>query len=87
MSPPKIGMCTCSSLAYPNKILRRRLRQVAAVGGDFAMWKIWVEFPTNCRGRQGNKRRLGRNDPGWCGSGRKYKRCHMSEMQQKTRLR
>ncbi len=21
--------------------------------------------------------RLGRNDPCWCGSGKKYKRCHM----------
>ena len=23
-----------------------------------------------------NKRKLGRNDPCWCGSGKKYKRCH-----------
>lgn len=22
---------------------------------------------------------LGRNDPCWCGSGRKYKRCHLAE--------
>ncbi len=23
--------------------------------------------------------RLGRNDPCWCGSGKKYKKCHLSE--------
>jgi preprotein translocase subunit SecA len=23
-----------------------------------------------------NDRRIGRNDPCWCGSGKKYKRCH-----------
>jgi preprotein translocase subunit SecA len=23
-----------------------------------------------------NKRKLGANDPCWCGSGKKYKRCH-----------
>jgi preprotein translocase subunit SecA len=29
--------------------------------------------------------KLGRNDPCWCGSGKKYKNCHMREDQQKTR--
>ena len=24
-----------------------------------------------------NQRQLGRNDPCWCGSGKKYKRCHL----------
>jgi uncharacterized protein YecA (UPF0149 family) len=26
-----------------------------------------------------HERELGRNEPCWCGSGRKYKRCHWSE--------
>ena len=26
----------------------------------------------------------GRNDPCWCGSGRKYKKCHLPEEQQKA---
>ncbi len=28
---------------------------------------------------QGSKRTLGRNDPCWCGSGKKYKHCHMRQ--------
>lgn len=28
---------------------------------------------------------LGRNDDCWCGSGRKYKRCHLQEDEQKLR--
>ncbi len=27
--------------------------------------------------------RLGRNDPCWCGSGKKYKRCHLEEDEKK----
>ena len=30
-------------------------------------------------------RDLGRNDDCWCGSGRKYKRCHLQEDEQKLR--
>ena len=26
-------------------------------------------------------RRIGRNDPCWCGSGKKYKKCHLAEDQ------
>jgi len=26
----------------------------------------------------------GRNDPCWCGSGRKYKKCHLPEEEKKT---
>lgn len=29
--------------------------------------------------RKGQSQKLGRNDPCWCGSGVKYKRCHMRE--------
>ena len=27
---------------------------------------------------------LGRNDPCWCGSGRKYKKCHLPEEEKKA---
>lgn len=27
--------------------------------------------------------KIGRNDPCWCGSGRKYKKCHLSRMQER----
>ena len=30
-------------------------------------------------------RSLGRNDDCWCGSGRKYKRCHLEEDEKKLR--
>ena len=31
--------------------------------------------------------KLGRNDPCWCGSGKKYKRCHMeSDMKKRSRI-
>lgn len=30
---------------------------------------------------------LGRNDDCWCGSGRKYKRCHLDDDTQKLRRR
>ena len=30
-------------------------------------------------------RNLGRNDECWCGSGRKYKRCHLEEDERKLR--
>jgi uncharacterized protein YchJ len=30
-------------------------------------------------------RNLGRNEDCWCGSGRKYKRCHMEEDERKLR--
>jgi type VI protein secretion system component VasK len=29
--------------------------------------------------RKGSRETVGRNDPCWCGSGRKYKRCHMRQ--------
>ncbi len=31
--------------------------------------------------------RLGRNDPCWCGSGKKYKRCHLEEDEKKRSRR
>ncbi|QDG54899.1 hypothetical protein FIV42_15505 [Persicimonas caeni] len=31
--------------------------------------------------RKGASEKLGRNDPCWCGSGRKYKRCHLKSDQ------
>ncbi|MBI1919187.1 SEC-C domain-containing protein, partial [Candidatus Microgenomates bacterium] len=27
----------------------------------------------------GSKKKLGRNDPCWCGSGKKYKKCHLND--------
>ncbi len=35
----------------------------------------------------GRSRRLGRNDPCWCGSGKKYKDCHLREDRQKGIVR
>jgi len=31
--------------------------------------------------------KLGRNDPCWCGSGKKYKRCHLEEDEKKRSQR
>jgi len=31
--------------------------------------------------------RLGRNDPCWCGSGKKYKRCHLEQDEKKRSQR
>ena len=30
------------------------------------------------------EQKVGRNDPCWCGSGKKYKKCHYAEDQQKA---
>jgi len=39
-----------------------------------------LEFLKNIFGKsQPPPRNLGRNDPCWCGSGKKYKRCHYEE--------
>jgi preprotein translocase subunit SecA len=35
--------------------------------------------------REPSAQSLGRNDPCWCGSGKKYKRCHMREDEQAQR--
>ena len=35
---------------------------------------------------EGHDRLLGRNDPCWCGSGKKYKHCHMKADQSSERL-
>jgi uncharacterized protein YecA (UPF0149 family) len=32
-------------------------------------------------------RDLGRNEPCWCGSGKKYKKCHLAEDEKKMRGR
>jgi hypothetical protein len=32
-------------------------------------------------------RNLGRNDDCWCGSGRKYKKCHLEEDEKKLRAK
>ena len=33
------------------------------------------------------KEELGRNDPCWCGSGKKYKRCHLDTDAHKKRMK
>jgi uncharacterized protein YecA (UPF0149 family) len=33
-------------------------------------------MPTGATGQRVNLYKFGRNDPCWCGSGRKYKKCH-----------
>jgi len=35
----------------------------------------------------GKKEELGRNDVCWCGSGKKYKRCHLDSDAHKRRMR
>ncbi len=37
--------------------------------------------------RKSAKEKLGRNDPCWCGSGKKYKQCHMKQDQRERRER
>ncbi|MAS32820.1 MAG: preprotein translocase subunit SecA [Anaerolineaceae bacterium] len=37
--------------------------------------------------RKSSKEKLGRNDPCWCGSGKKYKQCHMKQDQRERRER
>jgi hypothetical protein len=39
----------------------------------------WMPQPRPAPLLEGKKGKLGRNDPCWCGSGIKYKRCHMRE--------
>jgi hypothetical protein len=52
-----------------------------AVLGDLS--ELWDEvWEKEARRRL---RKIGRNDPCWCGSGKKYKHCHLREDQQRAR--
>lgn len=37
------------------------------------------------KGEQSGSRNLGRNDRCWCGSGKKYKHCHLQEDEKKPK--
>jgi preprotein translocase subunit SecA len=37
--------------------------------------------------RKTAKDKIGRNDPCWCGSGKKYKQCHMKQDERERRER
>ena len=37
------------------------------------------EAPVKVQTLTRSRPKLGRNDPCWCGSGKKYKKCHMKE--------
>lgn len=44
----------------------------------------WLSPPKK---EEGQNSELGRNDLCWCGSGKKYKRCHMGKDDYKKRMR
>src|SRR5579872_6598231 len=49
-------------------------RRAAPVGADAAAVQAGHDGPQAAAG--GSTAKIGRNDPCWCGSGKKYKRCH-----------
>ena len=58
----------------------------ATTGGPMAGFNFPDLEEANERERaQERLQEIGRNDPCWCGSGRKYKHCHLREDQQKAR--
>jgi preprotein translocase subunit SecA len=50
---------------------------VEEIGEDAAREKKEKEKPKKTiEASDGSKKKLGRNDPCWCGSGKKWKKCH-----------
>src|SRR5438132_11658335 len=47
-----------------------------AIGSNGAPPKVRKASPVGAAAGQAGAAKLGRNDPCWCGSGKKYKRCH-----------
>ncbi len=54
-------------------------------GGPAGEFEGLVEAPSQESEARRRLRAIGRNDPCWCGSGKKYKYCHLREDQQKAR--
>jgi hypothetical protein len=44
-------------------------------GGEIAAWPVEAPMPVETRRLEENEK-IGRNDPCWCGSGKKFKKCH-----------
>ena len=55
------------------KITWPDVTQVAGVTGNPASLRVSIN------GKAPIRPKLGRNEPCWCGSGKKYKRCHLEE--------
>ena len=69
-----------------------RVAYVERHGLQAAQKDLWGEYPHSPRqafrqymAELGNMRKTGRNQPCPCGSGAKYKRCHLAEVEQGTR--
>ncbi len=67
--------------AYQKRVEEQQ-RQMKMIGGSEAAGNDDSALERSPRRRTGTVRRarpkIGRNDPCWCGSGKKYKKCHMS---------
>ena len=72
--------------------IRVQTAQQQPVRRDFRAWRPGVENGAAATSRpepvrKTAKQKLGRNAPCWCGSGRKYKQCHMKQDRQVQRAR
>ncbi len=71
--------------------IRVQTAQQQPVRRDFRAWRPGVENGAAASRpapvRKTAKQKLGRNAPCWCGSGRKYKQCHMKQDRQVQRAR
>lgn len=81
-----------SRAAYDLLNIRVQTAQQQPVRRDFRAWRPGVENGAAAPSRPAPVRRtakqkLGRNEPCWCGSGRKYKQCHMKQDRQVQRAR
>ena len=61
-SPPRAAGAVPEGIAGRRRVRRRRAGRAAGPRGAARAWP--------------SENRVGRNDPCWCGSGKKYKKCH-----------
>lgn len=77
----RVAECSCSWRGIPIRRERRALCPVEAAeetDRGFLQLDRFLSMlePTRPRQPRRVERQVGRNDPCWCESGRKYKRCH-----------
>ena len=63
------------ALAYEHEI-SSGADAIAAAGGFDSGPPVATQAPVHRQVVKDDERDVGRNDPCWCGSGKKYKRCH-----------
>ena len=61
------------AFANQEKELREIEKQAKFIGGGDGSAK---GTPASVRAKNASGKKIGRNDPCWCGSGKKYKNCH-----------